>query len=207
MSTDTASPSTTGDGTSGTDATAAEPVDTEEASVEMDESNEIVEVDHAPSRLSQVLTIVAAIIGVGSTAPFSGFAVPFGLVGLVLLGIGIGKVYSSGWVSIGVAMILIGTLISGVYGFVPPELMLLGVSATFVAWDIGQYGLSIGEQLGRQTRSSRLETVHVASTTVFMGVVSVLTYSIYMIGDTGQPAPAVTLALVGAILVLWTVRS
>lgn len=209
MSTNTSDASTASNDEYGTDATDTAPDESDVGSAEIgdEERRETVSVDHSPSRFSQLVTVGAALLGAGMMAPFSGFSIPFGIVGVLLVGMGIGKTYSRRWVSVGVAMILVGALISGAYGFVPAELILVGVGATLIAWDVGQHGLSVGEHLGRQTQTVRLETVHAASTTLFVGCASIFTYAVYLAGGTGQPASAVALALTGVILVLWTFRS
>jgi len=172
-----------------------------------DEQEEWVEVEHEPPRLSQIVSVVAALIGVASTAPFRILALPFGIAGLVMVAGSVFVAYSRGWLSIGVGMILLGALITGLYGVLPPELLLVGVGATVVAWDAGQYGLVVGEQVGRQARSRRSQVVHIAASTLAITLVSAFVYLVYLFGGQGRPAPAVVTVVLGTILMAWLFRS
>lgn len=166
-----------------------------------------VEVVKLPSRTTMVITILAALVGVVTTAPFALLAIPFGFVGLILVAGGIAYAYSRAWLTVGIAMTLVGALLSGGYGAIPVELMILGIGATLVSWDVGQYGISVGNQLGRQARTHRLEIVHAATTTIVLGIFGLFAYAVYLLGSPGQPAGAVALALIGVMFLLWTFRT
>lgn len=195
------------------DATQAETEEVEEPGVPTVEieppaaERPTVEVDHTPPRLSAAISVGAAILGALATAPFALLAIPFGFVGAVLVAGGLFYARSRAWLTVGVAMILGGSLISGGYGVIPVELMILGVGSTLVAWDAGQHGITIGHQLGRGARTERLEIVHVAATTIFVGLVGLFAYALFLLGASGQPAAAVSLALIGVLLLVWTFRA
>ncbi|WP_436927522.1 DUF7519 family protein [Halosimplex amylolyticum] len=185
-------------------ATTGAPVDDRELDTE---EKETVRVDHSPPQVSRILATVATLIGVGATVPFNLLAAPFGISAVVLVAGGMYLRASRGYVSLGVGLGLVGTVISGAYGAVPLELMLLGVSALFVAWDAGQHGLSIGAQIGRDGRTERLELVHTGITTVAVVVVDVFAFSVFQLAGDGRPAPAVALIVLGVVVLLWVFRN
>jgi len=172
-----------------------------------DEEREPVDVEHAPPRLSQALSTGGALVGAGLTVPFALLAIPFGLSGVAIVALSLFKVHSRGWLSIGTALVLVGSLISGAYGAVTPEIMLVGVASTVLAWDLGQHGISIGEQLGRKTRSKRLQLVHAATSAVVIGLVSFVAYFVYLFSGDGRPGPAVALIVLGIVVMAWLFRS
>lgn len=181
----------------------------EEAQLEVatDDEPTYVEVDHAPPRQSQIMTVAAALIGAALTAPFSALSIPFGISGLIIVIISVFVKYSRSWLTIGVAMILAGALISGLYGVVPAEVFIVGVGATIIAWDAGQHGIVIGNQIGRQAPIQRSLFIHVAATTLVIGLIGGLVYAIFLVGGTGRPSPAVAMTIIGVIILGWVLRS
>lgn len=175
--------------------------------LEDEEEGEVVAVEHAPPRLSQGIGVGAALLGVVLSVPFAVLAIPFGVAGLLITAASLLVTYSRGWLTLGTGMILVGILLTGAYGAVPPELLLVAIGATIISWDAGQHGLVIGEQVGRQSPSHRNLGVHVAATTLVIGMVSALGYLVYLIGGSGRPASAVSVAVVGVVLTAWLFRN
>lgn len=183
------------------------PVETTAEVDEEEDDERPIEIEHAPPRITQVVAGVAALIGTLLTAPFVPLAIPFGLAGLVIVAGSLFVMYSIGWLTIGTGMILLAALISGAYGALSPELMLVAVGATIVAWDAGQHGIVIGEQLGRQTHSQRNQIVHIAASSLVIALVSAFVYFVYLLGGDGRPAPAVAIVVVGVLIMAWVYRS
>lgn len=183
-----------------TTATADEPIVDEE-------ERTAVEIDHAPPRLSQGIGVGAALIGMVLSAPFALLAIPFGLAGLIITSGSLLVTYSRGWLTLGTGTILVGILVTGAYGALPPELLLAAIGATIVSWDAGQHGLVVGDQVGRQSRTRRNVVVHVASTTLAVGLVSAFGYLVFLVGGSGRPASAVSVAVVGLVLTAWLFRN
>lgn len=172
-----------------------------------EERPEQVEVDHRPSRLTQGVSVASALVGALFSAPFATLAIPFGLAGVVMVAGSMVTVYSIKWLTLGTAMILVGALVSGAFGALPSEIMLLAVGAAVLGWDAGQHGIVVGRQLGRQTRTRRAELVHVAASALVIGVASAFVYLVYLVGAGGQPGPAVALLVIGVLLLTWLLRS
>lgn len=185
---------------------AAEVVDLE-ATPEDPAERETVVVDHGTPRTSSVIAVVATAIGVALTAPFNVLAAPFGLAGVVIVAGALFLRDSRGYLSLGVGFGILGALLAGAYGAVPPALMLVAVSALLVAWDVGQHGVSIGQQLGRDTRTERLELVHAGITTLVIAVIDVGAFAVFQLAGGGRPASAAALVVIGAVVLLWTLRS
>lgn len=175
--------------------------------LEQDVDQPKLDVDHGPPRLSQALGFGAGVLGMALTAPFAGLAIPFGLAGILMLAFSLFGSYAIGWLTVGTAMILLGSLIAGASGVVSPELMLVAVGATIFAWDVGQHGIVLGDQIGRQSQTDRAVAVHAAATALIVGLVSGWVYLVYLFGGDGYPASAVSIVVVGIVIVAWVYRS
>lgn len=125
-----------------------------------------------------------------------------GIPGVILLAGGaIGG--SRGAIGYGFVALVAGILFAGLAGTDPFTLVLCAFCAT-VAWDVGRYGITVGDQLGRGSSTVRIELAHaVASATVGIAGAA-LGYAAFLVGPAGQPAPAVGLVLLGAVVLLST---
>ena len=200
MSTDEATDPTT-DGTNSQTATTG----TAKTTV-TDSEKEPVTVTRGPSRAAQLITIVAALLGMGLTTPFTLVSIPFGVAGLVIVALSITVATSVRWLSVGAALILVGAVLAGAFGALSPEVALVGVSATVLAWDAGQHGIVLGEQLGRGTSPRRNLIVHVAATTVALTVFSGVGYATFVFASGQRPAPAISVVLLGVVILAWLFR-
>jgi|GEM_PF-1479970 len=165
-----------------------------------------VTIERAPPRWSQFVALGAGVVGALLTTPFALLALPFGLAGIVVLAGGLFLTHSRRWISVGTALVLVGTIISGAYGAVSIELALIGVTASVLAWDVGHHGIGIGEQLGRETRSKRTQLVHTAVSAVVLGTVSMVAYTVSLVAAGGRPVSAVALVVAGIVVVAWLFR-
>lgn len=178
-----------------------------EPAASSDDEPVVAGVEHGTPRLSAIIAVVAALVGVVLTAPFSLLAVPFGVGGLVVVAGSLFLRDSRGYLSLGVGLALFGAIVTGAYGALPPALMIVGVSALIIAWDVGQHGISIGAQLGRDSRTQRLELVHAGMTTFVIAVVDIAAFLTFELAGGGRPASAVALVVVGAIVLMWALRN
>lgn len=176
------------------------------AALDADGDRAPIDVDHAPPRLSQGIALGGVLVGALSTTLFATLALPFGVAGVVLVASGLFVTHSRSWLSVGTALVLVGAIVTGAYGAVSPALMLVGVGATILAWDVGQHGLVLGQQLGRRPRSTRTLLVHAASTTVVIGLVSAVAYIAYVLAGGGRHAAAVAVVILGLIGMAWLFR-
>lgn len=160
------------------------------------------DIDRAPARLSGGLAVVAAGLAVG--ASMSGAAVPFGLAGVLLVGIGVLRGVRSA-VTIGAWLAFAGVVVAGTAG-AGPEALLVGTAAAVLSWDIGEHAVNVGEQLGRAADTRRGELVHAASsTTVAVGGIGI-GYGMFLVAAGGQPVTALVLLLGAALLLAAALR-
>lgn len=178
-----------------------------DAEFAVESESEVLDVEHAPPRIAQIVAVAGALTGVALTVPFAILAIPFGVAGFVLVAASVLSLYSRGWLTAGVGMMLFAALVAGATGAIPAELLLVGVGATLVAWDAGQHGFVLGEQLGRQAPSRRNQIVHITTSAVVIATASTFAYLVFAIGADGRPEPAVATAVVGLVMLVWTLRA
>ena len=138
--------------------------------------------------------LVAVVVG-GVSA--TGFAV--GLAGTALLVAALAR-GSRAVVDVGCLLLFVGVVAGGLEGG-SVERTLLATVATVLAWDLGGNAVDLGDQLGREADTRRLEVTH-AGSSLLVGLASAtLGYAVYVVAADGQPAGAVALLLVAALLV------
>lgn len=184
-----------------------EPGEVEE--IEIDAGGpEAVELDFGPTVLSSRIAVAAAVFAVLTSGPYSGLALPMSLAGLAFVAVAVYRANSRRWLSLGVVSLFLGIALADMFG--PPNLgvglFLVSVTATIVAWDVGQHAITIGEQFGRQAPTRRGELVH-AGSSVIVGILgSTLAYGVYFFGLRNQPTLTVATLMFGAVLLMWALR-
>ncbi|MFB6119959.1 MAG: hypothetical protein ABEJ68_02445 [Halobacteriaceae archaeon] len=168
------------------------------------QEKETVTVEHSPPRLSSGIALGSVFLGVLLTGPFNLVAAMFGVASLALVAGSLFLRQSRGYLSVGVGFALFGTLVAGGFGAVPPIFMLVAVSSILVGWAVGQNGLSIGEQLGSNTKTRRLELTYAGVTMLTVAAIDVVAMAVFQLSGSGRPEPAVALVIVGAIVLMWT---
>lgn len=158
------------------------------------------EIVRRPTRVGSVLALLAATVAVAAAGIGAASGAAMGGVGLVALGLGL-LVGSRRSVSVGAAMLLLGVLLAGWAGSAP-EPLLVGALGGVIAWDVGSNAVSVGNQLGRDTRTARLELVHAASSMVVGAVTVAIGYAVYVTASGGQPVAAVVFLLLGVVVLV-----
>lgn len=159
-------------------------------------------VDHSPARLSAGLAVGAA--GLAVAAAGTPTAAPFGLAGVVTLGVAV-LVGSRSGVTLGALLAFGGVVAAGLAG-APPEAMLVGAAAAVVAWDLGEQAISVGEQLGRAAPTRTLELVHAANTTLVAVAGVAVGYGLFLAAAGGQPVSALVVLLAAALALAAALR-
>lgn len=144
--------------------------------------------------------VVAAIAVVLAIGPGSVDALAAGSLGAVVLAVGLVRVRRTA-IDVG-ALVLFAAVVATGLEHHAVEPTIVGTIATVMAWDLGHGAVDLGEQLGREARTLRLEAVHVVSS-LLVGLVSgTVGYAVYVVGAGGQPVAAVVLSLLAAVLIV-----
>lgn len=159
--------------------------------------------DRRPSRTGSALSVLAGSVVVVALLP----AWPGPVVaatGLIALAGGLVRA-SRRLFGAGAILQFAGVIVAGTVG-APPEPVLVATAATVVAWDVGEYALSLGAQLGRAARTDRPELVHAAASTGVAAAVSAVASLAYVGVDRGQPTLTLVLLLFGAVVLATALR-
>jgi len=161
-------------------------------------------VDSAPGLVSVQASIVAAVLGVATVFPAGVLPLAFAAVGAAVLAVGAVR-GSRRAVTAGAALLFLGALFSALWT-ADPFLPLMGGALAFVSWDVAEHGIGVGEHLGREAPTSRLEIAH-ASASAIVGLLAVAVgYGVYTAAGTGLPSIALVLFLAAALLLTWGLR-
>jgi len=156
-------------------------------------------IDRAPARLSSVLALGAAVLTTAASA-YSPVAFACSLLGGLVLAAGLAGGNRSAVTTAG-GLLVAGVLVGGVAG-APVAPALVGVTGALLAVDLGGMALAVGDQLGREAPSARLELVH-ATGSALVGLV--LVAGGLVVHETAAGSQPVTgvVALVVAVVVLF----
>ncbi|GAB3674463.1 DUF7519 family protein [Halopiger thermotolerans] len=158
-----------------------------------------VDVTRKPTRVAGIAAGLAALVaafagGVGATAGLA-----FGVLGAGVLGAALVVGHRTA-ADVGGAALFFGVVAGGLEG-APVAATVAGTIATVLAWDFAHTAIDVGEQLGREARTIRLEAVAIGSSLLVGLVTGTIGYAVYVAGAGGQPVAAVVLSLVAALLV------
>ncbi|ELZ02358.1 DUF7519 family protein [Natrialba asiatica] len=156
-----------------------------------------------PTLFSSGCALAAALVTTAMAALASGITTPG--VGVTALGV---AVLAAGlyWahprtIDIGALVLLVGLIVAGARS-PAVEPLVVGTVTTVLAWDLGHSGLTLGTQLGRDTRTIRLELVQLGSS-LLVGLLSgTIGYAVYTAGTGNLPASAIVLLLVAVTLII-----
>jgi len=153
-------------------------------------------VDRTPSRQGLALTGGMALLAALAASLGGGFVALIG-VPVVLLGV---RRTSRRVLAGGVFALFAGVVLAGV-AEVDPGIVLLAMVGTVLCWDVGENAISLAEQL-RSSAGGRVETVHAAASALLAGGVAVSGYVVFLLSSGGQPGVALSLLVLGTVLVL-----
>lgn len=157
----------------------------------------------SPAPLSAQLAAVVAVLAVLAVFGGDPIGIPPAVVGGAVLVAGVLRA-SRRLVAGGAAVLFLGVLGGALRG--DPLLSLLGGALAVVAWDVGEHAIGVGEQLGADSPTRRLEVTHAAASAI-VGLAAVgVGYGIYTAAWSGLPETALTLFVAGALLLTWALR-
>jgi len=156
--------------------------------------------DHSPTLFSAQLATLAAVLAFVASLSGDVIGVPPAALGTVLVAVGAIR-GSRTLVTTGGATLYAGVLAGGLTG--DPLGALIGAALAFVAWDVAEHGIGVGEQLGREADTRRLETTHATASTA-VGLTGVgVGYGAYAVAWSGVASAAPALFILGALLLTW----
>lgn len=153
----------------------------------------------APPRASQAAALTAGAVAVATAAVGSLPAVA-GVVGLAALAHGVLRGVR-GTARVGGAT-LVGT--GAIAGIVDGSVAvaLVATAAALVAWDAAEYGLRLGEQVGRDAVTLRPQALHLSGMASVCAVAAYGAHAVYGAVGADQPAALAVVLLVGGGFVL-----
>lgn len=157
----------------------------------------VSEITRRPSRFGTSLSLAAASLAVVSLLFAAPLAAVAALAGTVVLGVGL-VVASRRFVTVGGAVVLVGVLYAGYLG-APPEPLLVGALFGVLSWDVGGNAVSVGNQLGRESPTTRAETVHAAASLAVGAFSVIIGYGVYVAAGGGQPLAALLFLVIGTV--------
>jgi hypothetical protein len=164
----------------------------------------VSEITRKPAVVGTSLAVLAGMCSALSVALGSVTGLALAGPGLLALGVGL---LTGGRRTLGAGGTLLvgGVLFAGVQG-AGPETLLFGLLTAVLAWDVGEHAIGVGEQLGREADTRRVELVHAGAST-FVGVVAAgIGYGAYLGATGGQPVTALVFLLLGAVILVSVLR-
>jgi hypothetical protein len=159
-------------------------------------------IDDSPARASIGIALAASLAGT-LTLAVSTVSLAVGLVGSVLVALGLVR----GWraaVTLGGAGLLCGVVLAGLVG-APASVVVFATAATVVAWDVATFGIAVGEELGREADTRRLELVHAGASVVTAAIPAGIGVAFFRTAGGGTPLVPITL-LWGAMILVVVLR-
>lgn len=170
-----------------------------------DPEQEPITVDHSPTELSTYAAIGAAVIAALTSALFSVLALPLGIAGVIAIAAGLLVAERRIWVKLGTGSLFLCILVSGGFG-TPVEFLLISTIATVLSWDLGSNAISLGEQMGRHSRTRRNEIIHGTFSTLVAMVATGIGYGFFTTASEGQSIAALSMFLAGVVCLIWAIR-
>lgn len=156
-------------------------------------------VTRRPTVLLSIAAAVAVSVGVLSTTVGPSSAITFGAVGAIIFAVGLVRSHQSA-LDAGALVVFAGIVVGGLEQ-TAVEPTVIGTISVVVAWDLGHSAVALGDQLGREAQTRRLEAVHVVSSLLIGLFAGTVGYATYVAGG-NQPVAAAVLLLLAAILLV-----
>jgi hypothetical protein len=159
-------------------------------------------IDDTPARTSTGLALAASLAGTLALA-VSTVSLAFGGLGFVLVGLGLVRGWRSA-VTLGGAGLFCGVVLAGLVG-APASVVVFATATTVVAWDIATFGIDVGEELGREADTRRLELVHAGASVMTAAIPAVVGMVLFRTAGGGTALVPIAL-LCGAVVLVVVLR-
>lgn len=127
-----------------------------------------------------------------------------GIAGVVVLGVGLTGAFRGRertFVSVGTGLLLVGAFLSGILYGASAGGILTATAAAVIAWDLGEQAINLGEQVGREARTLRVELTHATGTVLVAAGAVALALAVRAVGVSGLSLAGLA-ALLGAGVLL-----
>ncbi|WP_435098362.1 DUF7519 family protein [Halarchaeum sp. P4] len=161
-------------------------------------------VDRSPSDVGAALAVFAGVVCVAVATTGGLYAVSAALAGTVGLALGVRRGRRR-YLGFGTAALALAAVLLGAFGAGPLPALVTAAAALF-AWDVGENAVSLGEQLGSRAETRDAELVHAAASAAVLTLSAAVVYAVALVGFGGRPVVALVGMLVGALLLVWTLR-
>lgn len=167
-------------------------------------TSEVATVEERPAKAGALVALFASLVVAASILPQVGLALL--VVGIGVLVFAIGLLFGRrALVSMGTVIQLVGLIGAGILGLAPTQ-VLLGLAALLVAWDLGQYAIVLGQQIGTEAESMRTELVHAGSLALVVIATAVVANGLFVTATGGQPLSGLVALAVAGVLFLLVLR-
>ncbi|KZN23914.1 hypothetical protein A4G99_13875 [Haladaptatus sp. R4] len=156
-----------------------------------------------PPLFSTVVALLAA-FGVLLVTAVSVYTLIASVSGVVFLVVGLVR-GSSEILTVGSAVLFGAVVVAGLLG-IAPLFLLIAAFLTVISWDVGQNGLTITDEVGREVSTLRIEGIHLVSHVVVLTVGATIGYVAFRSATGGYPVFALIALLVGVIALLITLQ-
>ena len=168
-------------------------------------ASEIAAVRRRPARAGGTIALFASLVVAAAVFPQPGLALLVVVGGVLLFGTGL-LVGRRALVTLGTVVQLVGLIGAGIAGL-PVGQVLLGLAALLVAWDLGQYAIVLGEQVGTAADSMRAELLHAGTVALVVAATAVVANGLFVAATGGQPLSGLVALTVAAVLLLLILRN
>lgn len=158
----------------------------------------------APSSGARWGAILAGLVALGTSGFYSWPALVVGGLGFAVLAIGLLR-GSNANVTGGAFGLFVAAVLAGV-GAGPIGPVLVSVIAAVLAWDYGGTAISIGNQLGTEAETGRIEAVHMGGSALVGTVTAGVGYGLYWAGSGGKPVTALVFFVLAAVFLVQSLR-
>lgn len=162
------------------------------------------EITRRPPALALSLTSLAGLVTVAAVALGGGLAAAPGALGLVAL---VPALLRGSRRLLGIATLGLfgGVFLAGLQG-APAEPLLVAAVGGVLVWDVGEHGIGVGDQLGREADSGRVVLVHAAASLSVGAVTAGVGYGAFLAAAGGQPVTALVFLLLGVVALVAALR-
>ncbi|MFB6151119.1 MAG: hypothetical protein ABEJ40_04870 [Haloarculaceae archaeon] len=159
-----------------------------------------IELDRRPSRRSTALSAAAGTVAAGASAAgtTTGGLVTAAGVAVVVAGVWTGR---HRVVDAGGLVAFVGVML-GALSDASAAPVLLGTTASVVAWDAGGNAVSLGRQLGRGADTLRVEAIHALGSAVVGLLGAGVGLALFRAGPRGLPVTTLFVLVVAAALLV-----